>query len=129
MKKTKKKRSSSGGGSRNVTDEGIKILFVGTKNQSRSATAEKTWNRVAGVSARSAGISLICKQPISGRDLRWAEYILVMEERHKTRLFDDFERYLKDKKIHVLDIPEEHKFMAPELVKKLETVVAGIIYP
>lgn len=125
----KKKRSKSAGGSRNVSDEGIKILFLCTKNQRRSPTAEKTWNRRAGVSARSAGISLLCKNPLSAKDIRWAEYILVMEERHKTRLFDEFPRLLKDKKVHVLNVSEGQGFMSPELVAHFELIVSDIIYP
>jgi len=125
----KKKRSSSGGGSRNIDDEGIKILFICYQNQRRSPTAEKTWNRRAGVSARSAGIGLRAKQPVAVKDILWADYVMVMEEKQKNRLAVDFDRALKDKQIHVLNIAEGAKFMDPDLVAQFEADVAKIIYP
>lgn len=123
----KKKRSKSAGGSPDPKDEGTKILFVCTKNQRRGPTAEKTWNRRAGVSAKSAGLSLLCRQPLSVKIIRWAEYIVVMEERHKRRLEEEFARAIADKKLYVLNITEGQKFMAPELVRRFEVDVAKII--
>lgn len=123
----KKKRSGSAGGSRNINDEGVKLLFIDTRHQRRSPTAEKTWNRRAGFSARSAGISLHSRQPLAAKDIRWADIIFVMEERHKVRLTEEFGRLLKDKKIHVLNVTGDQAFMDPELVAKFESLVAGFM--
>ena len=60
-------------------------------------------------------------------DVRWADVILVMEEKHKSRLVAEFTRLLDNKPIHVLDIPDEYKFMDPELVEMLEQSVNSIL--
>ena len=123
----KKKRTRSGGGSRNVADEGTKILFVGALNQNRGPTAEKTWNRRAGFSARSAGISPFIKKTLTPKDIHWADYIIAMEEKHKNRIVADFSRALKDKTVQVLGISDQFKYMDPDLIKQLEKQVAVIV--
>ncbi|MEC8010781.1 MAG: phosphotyrosine protein phosphatase [Pseudomonadota bacterium] len=119
--------SKSGGGSHNIEDEGVKLLFVGTYTQKRSPTAAKTWNRRAGYSARATGISVTAKPPLGARDIRWADHIFVMEEKHKKRLEENFARFAKHKKIHVLNVADEFKFMDPELVSIFENAVLSIV--
>ena len=60
-------------------------------------------------------------------DVRWADVIMVMEEKHKSRLVAEFTRLLDNKPIHVLDIPDEYKYMDPELVEMLEQSVSSIL--
>ena len=60
-------------------------------------------------------------------DVRWADIIMVMEEKHKSRLVAEFTGLLDNKPIHVLDIPDEYKFMDPELVEMLEQSVNSIL--
>lgn len=50
-----------------------------------------------------------------------------MEEKHKSRLVAEFNRLLENKPIHVLDIPDEYKYMDPELIDMLEQSVNGIL--
>jgi predicted protein tyrosine phosphatase len=57
----------------------------------------------------------------------WADVILVMEEKHKSRLVAEFTRMLEGKPIHVLDIPDEYKYMDPELVEELQRSVGSIL--
>lgn len=59
--------------------------------------------------------------------IRWADVILVMEEKHKSRLVAEFTRLIEGKPIHVLDIPDEYKFMDPELVEMLEQSVSNLL--
>ena len=51
-----------------------------------------------------------------------------MQEKHKSRLVAEFSRLLVGKTIHVLDIPDEYKYMDPELVEQLEQSVNAILY-
>jgi predicted protein tyrosine phosphatase len=60
-------------------------------------------------------------------DIRWADVICVMEEKHKSRLVAEFTRLLVNKTIHVLDIPDDYKFMDPELVEMLEQPVRSLL--
>jgi predicted protein tyrosine phosphatase len=60
-------------------------------------------------------------------DVRWADVIMVMEEKHKSRLVAEFTGLLDHKPIHVLDIPDEYKFMDAELVEMLGQSVNSIL--
>ena len=80
------------------------------------------------MSVRSAGVSPNARRKVSAEDIRWADVIFVMEEKHKPRLVADFSRLLDGKTIHVLDIPDEYKYMDPELVEQLEQSVNAIYY-
>ena len=105
----------------------INVLFICSRNQWRSPTAEQLWRRHPIVSARSAGTSPKARHHVSVEDVRWADVIMVMEEKHKSRLVAEFTRLLDNKPIHVLDIPDEYKFMDSELVEMLEQSVNGIL--
>ena len=50
-----------------------------------------------------------------------------MEEKHKSRIVVEFSRLIEGKTIHVMDIPDEYKYMDPELVEQLEQSVAVIL--
>ncbi len=60
-------------------------------------------------------------------DIHWADVIVVMEQKHKNRLVAEFTRLLEHKPIHVLDIPDEYKYMDPELVEMLEESVGSYL--
>ena len=108
-------------------DEKTKVLFICSKNQWRSPTAEQFYRRHPDVLARSAGTSPNARHTVSIDDIEWADVILVMEEKHKSRLLAEFTRLLDHKPIHVLDIPDDYRFMDPELVDMLEQSVSSIL--
>ena len=68
------------------------------------------------VVARSAGTSPNARRTISAADLRWADIVFVMEPKHRQRLQAKFARLLQHKPLHVLDIPDEYRFMDAEHV-------------
>ncbi len=105
----------------------VKVLFVCSRNQWRSPTAEQLWRRHPAVSARSGGTSANARHPVSAADLAWADVIMVMEEKHQSRLRAQFGRALEHKAIHVLDIADDYHYMQPELVEQLEQSVASIL--
>ncbi len=96
--------------------EPIKVLFVCSQNQWRSPTGETIFRKDMGLSVRSAGTSRKAKRTLSVTDIRWADIILVMEEKHKSRIKAHFRNEMRHKLLHVLDIPDEYRFMDPELV-------------
>ena len=108
-------------------DEKTKVLFICSKNQWRSPTAEQVYRRHPDVLARSAGTSPNARHTVSVDDIEWADVIMVMEEKHKSRLTAEFTRLLDHKPIHVLDIPDDYRFMDPELVDMLEQSVSSIL--
>lgn len=50
-----------------------------------------------------------------------------MEEKHKSRLLAEYGRLLEHKPLHVLDIPDEYKYMDPNLVEELKGSVGPIL--
>ena len=53
--------------------------------------------------------------------------ILVMEEKHKSRLRAEFRQELNHKELHVLDIPDDYSFMDPELVEIMREKVEPFV--
>ena len=96
------------------------LLFICSRNQWRSPTAEALWRNVDGVWVRSAGTSPKARRTVSETDIHWADIIFVMEQRHKRQLKQKFSQLLDDKTMHVLDIPDEYGYMDPELVGILQ---------
>lgn len=105
----------------------MNILFVCSRNQWRSPTAENHYRRHTVVNARSAGTSPRAKHTVSIDDIRWADVICAMEQKHKNRIKATFARAMQNKRILVLDIPDEYRFMDPELVELIESAVQPII--
>ena len=101
------------------------ILFICSKNQWRSPTAETIWRKHPELSVRSAGTSSTARRKVSVDDIQWADVIFVMEEKHKARLMADFGATVARKPLHVLDIPDEYKYMDPDLVEQLREAVAA----
>jgi predicted protein tyrosine phosphatase len=50
-----------------------------------------------------------------------------MEQKHKSRLVAEFTSMLLGKPVHVLDIPDEYRYMDAELVEMLEIAVSGAL--
>lgn len=50
-----------------------------------------------------------------------------MEEKLKSRLIAEITRLLENKPVHVLGIPDEYKYMGPELIEMLEQSVNSLL--
>nr|WP_256497565.1 phosphotyrosine protein phosphatase [Herbaspirillum sp. WGmk3] len=50
-----------------------------------------------------------------------------MEEKHRSRLKAEYTRLLEFKPVHVLDIPDDYKYMDPELITLLQQAVPAIL--
>ncbi|MEP1551620.1 MAG: phosphotyrosine protein phosphatase [Paraglaciecola sp.] len=103
------------------------ILFICSRNQWRSPTAEKVWKNHPELNVRSAGTSPRAKRTVSVKDIQWADIIFVMEEKHKSRLKAQFTRLLDHKPTNVLDIPDEYQYMDEELVEIIKQAVRGYL--
>lgn len=104
-----------------------RLLFICSKNQLRSPTAEAVFADYPGLDVLSAGLNKDSPTPVSPDELQWADIIFVMENDHKVRLRRNFSRWLKDKRVISLDIPDIYAFMAPELIQLLERKVSRLI--
>ncbi|EMI44986.1 low molecular weight protein tyrosine phosphatase family protein [Rhodopirellula sp. SWK7] len=99
----------------------IHLLFVCSRNQWRSPTAEQIYRNDARVSVRSRGTARNAKRTINADDIRWSDLILVMEDKHRRRILADFPDPSRHTPLHVLDIPDEYQPMDPELVELIRS--------
>lgn len=104
----------------------INALFVCSRNQWRSPTAEHIWRDSADVSVRSRGLSPKAKRVLVEADVTWADVIFVMEGRHRSLLLARFGSMVERESVHVLEIPDEYQYLDPELIEQLEAR-AGLI--
>lgn len=105
----------------------MNLLFICSRNQWRSPTAEQVWRRHPGVAVRSAGTSPNARRTVSAEDIAWADIVFVMEQKHKARLGALFPELVRHKRLVVLDIPDEYRAMDPELVEMLRDAVAPFV--
>ena len=77
-----------------------------------------------GLEVSSAGTSDDAETPIAYDLIEWADIIFVMENIHRTRLNQKFGSLLRSKRVVVLDIPDNYKYMDPELIRVLEQKVS-----
>ena len=99
------------------------ILFICSRNQWRSPTAETIYRNIEGLAVRSAGTSASARRKITEGDVRWADKIFVMENKHKKRLMERFASKLKGTEFLVLDIPDDYQYMDAELIDLLRLTV------
>lgn len=92
----------------------MNILFVCSRNQWRSRTAETIFKDNQDHHVRSAGTERDARIKVTENLIRWAELIFVMEKRHRQRLEEKFNSLLHDKKIVVLDIEDNYEYMDEE---------------
>ena len=100
-----------------------KLLFVCSRNRWRSPTAEKLFDGVDGIQARSAGTEPGARIRVTAGHLGRADVIFVMEKKHLRRLHEKFAEELANKPVICLHIPDDYQFMQPELVASLQAAV------
>lgn len=105
----------------------MNVLFICSRNQWRSPTAEQVFRRYPGLNVRSAGTSRNAKKTVTAEWLQWADVICVMEQKHKNRLMADYRRIIDNKPLHVLEIPDDYRYMAPELITLFEEIVPSVL--
>lgn len=101
----------------------MNILFVCSRNYWRSPTAEAIYKGRQDHKVKSAGTESSAKVRVSLKGILWADIIFVMEKKHKQRLFDEFLSELKNKKVIILDIEDEYKYMDKELIEMIKLSV------
>ena len=104
-----------------------RLLFLCSRNQWRSPTAEAVYQNDPRVEVRSAGVSASARQRVTEKLLRWADRVLVMEHAHKRRLREQFPAIAHDLRIEVLDIPDDYPFMDPELITLIRERVEPLL--
>lgn len=104
-----------------------RVLFVCSQNRLRSPTAEQVFASYPGIECSSAGTNHDADVPLTPELVEWAEIIFVMEKAHRNRLTYKFKKYLADKRVIVLGIPDEYEYMDPGLVRLLKAKVSPFL--
>ncbi len=104
-----------------------RALFICTQNRLRSPTAEQIFASWPDVETDSAGLGNDATTPLSSEQVAWATIIFVMEKTHRNKLSQKFRRYLNNKRIICLDIPDEYEFMDPVLITVLKAKVGKFL--
>lgn len=102
------------------------ILVVCGRNKIRSKTAEHIFRNDNRFNIRSVGLNAASDRKIKIKDIKWANYILVMEDKYKARIVDNYQEIIKPK-IFVLDISDDYKYMDAELCEVLRIKINNII--
>lgn len=96
-----------------------RILFLCGRNRWRSPTAAQVFSEYPELECASAGVSPEAESPVTGELLDWADVVVVMEKKHRSKLAAQFKANLAKKRVVCLDIPDKYRFMDPALVKLL----------
>lgn len=105
------------------------LLFLCSRNQWRSRTAETLFRKRQDITVRSAGTVAKARIRVNAGLLKWADVVFVMERKHRSYILTHFPGETKYLDIEVLDIPDEYKYMDKELIAELEDVVTFWLAP
>ena len=97
------------------------LLFICSKNQWRSPTAELLFKGHQLHHARSAGTSDKARVKINQKLIDWADIVFVMEYKHRDIVKQQFA--LNGKQLIVLNIEDDYQFNDPELVEMLKVAL------
>ncbi len=97
----------------------MRILFVCNANLQRSPTAESLFED-SNHEAKSVGIHPLAQTSITKQSVEWADEIFVMENFQKDFILQRFSKQVKNKPIHVLNIPDVYYRDDPQLIKILK---------
>jgi predicted protein tyrosine phosphatase len=104
-----------------------KVLFICSQNRLRSPTAEAVFSDYEGLEVDSAGLDREAEVPLTSEAVEWADIIFVMEKAHRKKLAQNFQPWLKNKRVVCLDIPDEYDYMDPALVELLKRKVLPLL--
>jgi len=107
----------------------IRVLFLRSRNQWRSPTAEAVYQNDPRVEVASAGVSPSARRRVTEKLLRWADVVMVMESSHRRRLHEQFSGLAPELRFEVLDISDDYEFMDPELIELIRASVEPLLEP
>lgn len=102
----------------------MNVLFVCSRNQWRSPTAETIYKSNTEHVVKSAGTEPGARVRTTAKLIDWADLIFAMEKRHKQRLKENLPAETSNKEIIILDITDDHDYMDEELVEMIKTAVS-----
>jgi predicted protein tyrosine phosphatase len=94
------------------------LLFICSKNQWRSPTAELLFKNHPIYQARSAGTSDKARIKVNQKMIDWADVIFVMERKHMDMIRQRFS--FDQQQLVLLNIEDNYQFNDPELIDVLK---------
>ena len=91
------------------------LLFICSKNQWRSPTAELLFKNNPIHTARSAGTNNNARIRVNQKMIDWADILFVMERKHRDLIRERF--ILSNQPVIVLEIPDDYQFGDLELIE------------
>jgi predicted protein tyrosine phosphatase len=107
-----------------LKDQPTKLLFICSRNEWRSRTAEEIFKHLPGYAVKSAGTEPSARIRVTAGLLGWADVLFVMERKHRDILRQRFPDAIVDRPIHCLDIPDDYTFMDPDLIASLHSALS-----
>ena len=105
----------------------MNLLFVCSRNRWRSPTAEAIFKASGEHNAKSAGTERSARIKLTAKLIAWADIVFAMEKKHKQRMMENFPIETGNKKVVVLDVPDEYQFMDEELVENMKSAVGAYL--
>jgi predicted protein tyrosine phosphatase len=103
------------------------VLFICSRNKWRSPTAEQIFSDYPGIETSSAGLSDDARNSLTPEQIKWADIIFVMEQKHKSKLYKQFHVLLSDVRVICLEIPDDYGFMDSKLVELLKSKITNFL--
>ena len=103
----------------------MNVLFVCNQNQNRSKTAEEIFRDK--FNTKSGG--LFNDNPVSEKELSWADTVIVMEEFQRSEIAKRFPKQYLEKRILSLDIQDVYHYNQPELIEILNSKIEELFEP
>ncbi len=103
------------------------LLFICSRNQWRSPTAEALFQDSDRYNAKSAGTSDKARVKITPGLINWADCIFAMEKRHAAIIQRNYPDLITDRSIVVLHISDDYQYMDPELIDILASRLADYL--
>lgn len=97
----------------------MKALFICSHSQNRSKTAEEIFKD----KFETKSMGLYNENPVSEKELSWADVVFVMEDAHRKEIAKRFPGLYMEKRILSLNIPDIYYYNQPELVEILRQKV------
>ncbi len=104
-----------------------KILFICSRNNRRSLTAEMIFKDEPAWDVRSAGTEEGARIKVTAGQVGWADLIVVMEKRHKERLQQKYPEALATKNCVCLFIADDYEFMDASLIEILRKKMCRLL--
>lgn len=106
----------------------MNLLFVCSRNQWRSPTAEAIYKNYSGLNVKSAGTEPSARIKLTSKIVEWADVIFVMEKKHKQRIIEKFNSILDKENIIILNISDDYNFMDVELIEEIKMKVDPYLF-